>query len=47
LLKRARCVDIIEPTRHASRAVHWWDFVGDDDEGDELLARPELIDHRM
>ena len=26
-------------------AVHRWDLVGDDDVGDELLARPELLDH--
>ena len=28
-------------------AIHRWDLVGDDDEGDEILARPELIDHAV
>ena len=28
-------------------AIHRWDLVGDDDEGDEILARPELIDHSV
>ena len=28
-------------------AVHRWDLVGDDAEGDEILGRPELIDHSV
>ena len=28
-------------------AVHRWDLVGDDEAGDEILARPELIDHAV
>jgi uncharacterized protein (TIGR03083 family) len=28
-------------------ALHRWDLVGDDDVGDEILARPELIDHSV
>lgn len=28
-------------------AVHRWDVVGDDDTGDELLARPELTEHAV
>jgi uncharacterized protein (TIGR03083 family) len=28
-------------------AIHRWDLVGDDDVGDEILARPELIEHSV
>ncbi|MFI5892108.1 maleylpyruvate isomerase family mycothiol-dependent enzyme [Actinoplanes sp. NPDC051513] len=28
-------------------AVHRWDLVGDDDPGDEVLARPELLAHSV
>ena len=31
----------------AKNCHHRWDLVGDDDEGDEILARPELIDHAV
>jgi uncharacterized protein (TIGR03083 family) len=28
-------------------AIHRWDLVGDDDEGAEILARPELLSHSV
>ena len=28
-------------------AIHRWDFIGDDDTGNQLLAQPELTDHAV
>ena len=38
-------IDDVELHLRQEFAVHRWDLVGDDDVGDELLARPELLDH--
>lgn len=40
-------IDDVELHLRQEFAVHRWDLVGDDDEGDELLARPELLDHSV
>jgi uncharacterized protein (TIGR03083 family) len=40
-------IDDVELHLRQEFAVHRWDLVGDDDEGDALLARPELLDHSV
>ncbi len=40
-------IDDVELHLRQEFAVHRWDLVGDDDDGDELLARPELLDHSV
>jgi uncharacterized protein (TIGR03083 family) len=40
-------IDDVELHLRQEFAVHRWDLVGDDDAGDELLARPELLDHSV
>jgi uncharacterized protein (TIGR03083 family) len=40
-------IDDVELHLRQEFAVHRWDLVGDDDVGDELLARPELLDHSV
>ncbi len=44
---RHRLIDGERRMTEGLLAIHRWDLVGDDDDGDEILARRELIDHSV